>query len=394
MFFPSATVVAAVVLVLAGATPLEARTAARGTGTSNVSAAPKRVGGLWAPKKSSKPRAPKADDDDAREEELLRSKSTPAGDAAPRKRRPIKMDESAQGQGDEEEDEGAEEDEDDEDRPKVTKRRKRVVEEEEEDAAPEPISSQPSVIPRVINFGVGMAGMRRSFAYDQAAQQGDKGFRLGYQLALESYPFVNQPNGAWRTIGIGAFYEKEYGDATWSSPSSGQFVGYGFNQSRWGFDARWAIPAGDWVIIAPALGYGRLGADLKRMTPTAPSSCGATVMEPCFADVNASYLSADVHLRFGVTTTFALSLSGGYLLGLGVQRGMDQIAAEASATMRGFHVDAGAQLLIGDYFAVQAAIPFRRYSFAFDAPTGSTFMYRAATDMYFGLIAGVAVLTK
>ena len=50
--------------------------------------------------------------------------------------------------------------------------------------------------------------------------------------------------------------------------------------------------------------------------------------------------------------------------------------------------------VIGDYFAVQATIPFRRYSFAFDAPTGSSFMYRAATDMYYGLVAGVAVLTK
>jgi len=390
MLFRSATVVAALVLVLAGASPLEARTTARGAATSAVSAAPTRVGGLWAPKKSSRPRPPK-EDDDAREEELLRPRSTPAGgEAGAKKRRPIKMEEGQ----DEESDEDAEEgDEDDEDGPKVTKRRKRVVE-EEEDEGPDPIASQPSVIPRLVNFGVGMAGMRRGFAYDQAAQQGDKGLRLGYQIALESYPFVTRPNGAWRTIGIGAFYEKEYGDATWNSPMSGQFVGYGFNQSRWGFDARWAIPAGEWVVIVPALGYGRIGADLKRMTPTAPSSCGATVMEPCFADINASYVSADLHLRFGVTSTFALSLSGGYLLGLGVQRGMDQIAAEASATMRGFHVDAGAQLLVGDWFALQATIPFRRYSFAFEAPAGSSFMYRAATDMYFGLIAGVAVLTK
>jgi hypothetical protein len=392
MLLPSATVVGALVIVFAGASPLEARTAPRGAAVSSsaTAAAPTRVSGLWAPKKSSKPRPPK--DDDAREEELLRPKSTPVGgggEAAARKRRPIKMDESQE----EEEEEAEEGDEEDEDAPRVTKRRKRVVEEEEDDS-PEPIASQPSVIPRVIQFGIGMAGVRRSFAFDQAGQQGDKGVRLGYQLALESYPFVNQPNGAWRTIGIGAYYEKEYGDATWNSPMSGQFVGYGFNQSRWGFDARWAIPAGEWVVITPALGYGRAGADLQRMTPTAPSACMTGVMEPCFADINASYLSADVHMRFGVTPTFALSLSGGYLLGLGVQRGMDQIAAEASATMRGFHVDAGAQLLLGDYLAVQAAIPFRRYAYAFEPTAGSSFMYRAATDMYFGLIAGIAVLTK
>jgi hypothetical protein len=390
MFFPSATVVAALALVLASASPLEARTAARGTVTSTAAAAPTRVGGLWAPKKTSRPRPPK-DDDDAREEELLRPKSTPAGgEVGAKKRRPIKMDASEDEESDDEAEEG---DEEDEDQPRVTKRRKRVVE-EEEDEGPDPLTSQPSVIPRLINFGVGMAGMRRSFAYTTATQQGDKGVRFGYQLALESYPFVTQPNGAWRTIGIAAFYEKEYGDATWNSPMSGQFVGYGFNQSRWGFDARWAIPAGEWVVIAPALGYGRMGADLQRMTPTAPSSCGSTSMEPCFADINASYLSADVHLRFGLTPTFALSLSGGYLLGLGVQRGMDQIAAEATATMRGFHVDAGAQMLVGEWFAIQATVPFRRYAFAFDAPAGSSVMYRGATDMYYGLIAGVAVLTK
>jgi hypothetical protein len=387
MLFQSATVVAALVFVLAGASPLEARTATRGAAVSTTAAAPIRVGGLWAPKKSSKPRPPK--DDDAREEELLRSKSTPPpSESAPRKRRPIKMDESQE----EEEEEAEEGDEDEEDAPRVTKRRKRVVE-EEEDEAPQPIASQPSVFPRVINFGIGMAGVRRSFAYDQAGQQGDKGIRLGYSLALESYPFVNQPNGVWRTIGIGAHYEKQYGDSTWSSPMSGQFIGYGFNQSRWGFDARWAIPAGEWVLIVPALGYGRAGADLQRMTPIAPGMCTTGVMDACTADINASYLSADVHLRFGLTPTLALSLSGGYLLGLGVQRGMDQIAAEASATMRGFHIDAGAQMLLGDYLAVQATIPFRRYAFAFDT-AGSSVMYRAATDMYYGLIAGIAVLTK
>jgi hypothetical protein len=389
MLFPSATVVAALMLCLAGASPVEARTAARGAAGS-VAASTKVAAGLWAPKKS-KPRAPRDDAADAREEDLLKSRAPAGGgDAAQPKttrRRPIKMDDSAE----EGEEEGAEEgDEEDEDRPKVVKKRRRVVEEEEEDT-PEPIPSQPSVIPRIVNLGVGMAAMRRSFSFDQATQQGDKGVRLGYQIALESYPFVTQPSGAWRTIGLGAFYEKEYGDAT-STSMTGAFTGYKFNQSRWGFDLRWAIPAGEWVVIIPALGYGRIGADLERMQPLQP--CAATEMQPCFGDVKASYLSADVHIRIGVTPTFALSLSGGYLLGLGVAKGTDQITSEASATMRGFHVDPGAQILVGNWFAVQATIPIRRYSYSFEAPANPTFTYRSASDMYYGLIAGVAVLTK
>jgi hypothetical protein len=393
MFFPSATV-AAIVLSFIGAPPIEARSAAPAPGAAVATPAPLKVAaGLWAPKKS-KPRAP-ARDDDAREEELLKSPRAPSGGgdvaARPAKRRPIKMDDSEE-EGDEE---GAEEgDEEEEDRPKVVKRRKRVIEEEEADVE-EPLDSQPSVIPRLIHVGIGAAMMRRSFSYDLATLQGDKGFRPGYQIALESYPFVTQPNGAYRTLGIGAFYEKQYGSGIQEMPMTGMFTGYPYNQGRWGFDVRWGIPVGQWVLIMPAVGYGRISTDLQRTEPTPPSGCNSTVTSPCFADTNTAYLSADVHLRFGVTPTFALSLAGGYMLGLGVGRGTDQIAAEAAATMRGFHVDAGAQLLISDYFAVQATIPFRRYSYAFDPPMGSTVvMYRGASDLYYGLMAGIAVFTK
>jgi hypothetical protein len=345
----------------------------------------KLAAGLWAPKKSSKPKPSR---DDEREEELLKSSRAPAGGDAgtsrPR-RRPIKMDES-QEEGDEESEEG---DDDDDDKPKVVKRRKRV---EEEPEVEEPIALQPAVIPRLVAFEIGPAMIRRSFAFDQASLQGDKGFRTGYQLAVEAYPFVTQMSGAYRTIGIGAFYEKEYGDATATMPD-GSFSGYGFKQGRWGFDARFGIPLGQWVLLMPALGYGRIVADLERSQTVSPASCmSAGGMPPCFGDVNASYLAADVHLRIGVTPTFAVSLVGGYLLGLGVTRRADQIPADAPATMKGFHVDAGAMLLIKEWLAVQAVIPLRRYSFAFDAPAGTT--YHSAADMYYGLMGGLAVFTK
>jgi hypothetical protein len=380
MLFPSATVVAALVVTLAGASPLEARTATSGS-------AMKLAAGLWAPKKSK----PKPRDDDAREEELLKSPSAPAGGGngtatARQRRRPIKMDESAE----ESDDDSEEGDDEDEDRPKVTKRHKRVVEEEEADVE-EPIALQPSVIPRLVSFEVGPAMIRRSFAYDTATLQGDKGVRLGYQLAVEAYPFVTQMSGAHRTLGIGAYYEKQYGDATATMPD-GSFSGYGFNQSRWGFDARYGFPIGQWFLLMPALGYGHMGADLQRNQAVAPGNCmSAGGMPPCFGDVSAPFISADIHMRLGVTPQFALSLVGGYMLGLGVTKGDHQITAEAPATMRGFHVDAGATFLIKDWLAVQAVVPFRRYSFAFD---GTGLAYKSAADMYYGVMGGLVVFTK
>lgn len=389
MLFPSATVVAALLLNLAGAAPSPNPRVGRGVSAPAAPAALKVAAGLWAPKKSK----PKAKDEDAQEEELLKPRK-PAGDAgAPRttKRRPIKMDGTAE-EGDDEAEEG--DDEDDEDRPKVVKRRKRVSEEEEEDESPEPIASQLSVIPRAVDFTLGPTVLRRSFGYNLGTEQGDHAFRYGYHFALESFPLVARPSGWYRTIGIGAYYEKEYGDSTRSQPS-GVFMGAAVNHSRWGFDARYAIPAGEWVVIMPALGYGRTGSDLVRMTPTMPSSCLTSNPDPCFGDIKASYMAADLHLRVGISPRMALSLSGGYLLGLGVARGPDQITAEASASMNGFHVELGASMLIGDWFAVGAQIPFRHYGFSFNPPTGGgAFMAKSATDTYYGLLAGFAVMTR
>jgi hypothetical protein len=392
MLFPSATVVAATVLSwIVGTSPIATRAAPRGARGSVV--APTRVAaGLWAPKKSTKPR-PAREDDDSREEELLkpRAPANGGGGTPKTKRRPIRMDDSTAEEGEDETDEGG--DEDDEDKPKVVKRRKRVAEEEEDDS-PEPIESQPSVIPRLVNVAIAPSLIRRSFAFDQAALQGDAGVRLGYQLALESFPLVTRPSGWYRTFGIGAVYEKEYGDATHNA-TGGMFNGYPFNQSRLGFDLRFAIPAGEWVIVMPAIGYGRVGADLQRSNPTTPTNCmAASAMDPCFGDVNASYLSVDVHIRVGVSPTFALSLAGGYLQGLSVTKGMDQITAEGDASMKGFHVEGGPTLLLSDWVALQANATFRRYGYAFSPASGTSFTYRSAADMYYGVIAGLALFTK
>jgi hypothetical protein len=383
------------VLVLnpAGTSPIATRTAPAAAAGS-VAASTKVASGLWAPPKKSKKPA-RESEGEAQEEELLRPQRTPpaGGTAAPKKRRPIKMDENAEEGGDDEADQGGDGDDDDEDKPKVSKKRKRVSEEEEDESA-EPLESQPSVIPRLINFLAAPAVVRRSFGFNETSLQGDAGFRMGYQLSLESFPLVTQPNGWYRTAGIGISYEKEYGTAIHTA-SGGMFNGYPFNQSRLGIDLRFAIPAGEWVVIMPAIGYGRVGADLQRSNPTTPTNCtAASAMDPCFGDVNASYLSVDVHIRVGLTPTFALSLAGGYLQGLGVQRGADQITAEGAATMKGFHVEAGASVLLADWVAFQAVLPFRRYAFAFEPASGTSFSYRGAADTYYGLIAGLALFTK
>jgi len=95
MLFPSATIVAAMVLSSTFSTPpIATRPAPRGVPRS-VSASTKVVAGLWAPKKSAKPR-PARDDDDSREEELLKPRAPASGGGATSsRRRLIKMDETA-----------------------------------------------------------------------------------------------------------------------------------------------------------------------------------------------------------------------------------------------------------------------------------------------------------
>ena len=255
------------------------------------------------------------------------------------------------------------------------------------------IPSLQPILPRVINFELGTSMQKRSFSYDLPTMQGDNSFRFGYQIALEAYPMLKLPNGWFRTLGIGGSYAKEYGDAI-TERMSGMFTGYPVNQGRWGFDARYAIPVGERVVLMPALGYGNTSADLKRMSPLSPSSCLTAETAPCFADIKTSYISADFHIRVAASETLGLSLSGGYLLGLGVaQRDGSDLRAGAGGDervpRRGGRPHADQGLVCG-----LRRVPFRRYSFAFGAPAeGTTIMYSSAGDTYVGATAGVAMFT-
>jgi hypothetical protein len=81
---------------------------------------------------------------------------------------------------------------------------------------------------------------------------------------------VSQPNGWYRTLGIGAYYEKQYGDATSTCETDVQRLR--LQSEPLGFDAR-RHPGGEWVVMMPALGYGAHGADLQRTTPSTPANC-------------------------------------------------------------------------------------------------------------------------
>ena len=92
----------------------------------------------------------------------------------------------------------------------------------------------------------------------------------------------------------------------------------------------------------PALGYGNMSADLKRMSPLSPSSCLTAETAPCFADIKTSYVSADFHVRVAASEALGLSLSGGVPARPRRRQRIDRISAQAPAEMKGFHVEAGA----------------------------------------------------
>ena len=153
--------------------------------------------------------------------------------------------------------------------------------EEEDDDVEDVIPSLPPILPRLINFELGTSVQKRSFSYDLPTMQGDSSFRIGYQIGLEAYPMMTQPNGWYRTLGIGGSYAKEYGDAI-TQGMSGMFTGYPVNQGRWGFDARYAIPVGEHVVLIPALGLrqhvGRPQADVAARAVELPHGRDGAVL--------------------------------------------------------------------------------------------------------------------
>jgi hypothetical protein len=406
MIVNSASVAVAMVLSLTGTSPFEPGLVARppaGAAVVRLAAGAK----LWAPKKSK----PKSDDDEEtakKEEELLNPHSArPASAARPaaaprpasaqrpaagavRQRRPIKMDEASNDEEDDEDDQG---DDDEDDKPKVAKRRKKIVEEEEDEDEDVPLPSLPVVRPRLVGLEAGPTMMVRSFHYNTPLQ-GDNHTRFGYQFALEAFPLLRTPPGFYRRIGLGIVYEAVSGTAGILNTNTGLASTANVSMGRWGFDLRYALTFGARLVVVPALGYGKASANLDRPMTMLPSACLVTNADPCFASVNPSYLSMDLHIRVAATPLLSFSLVGGYLLGLGVQSGAGQISSsEATASMSGFHVDVGASLLAySEWLAVTAQVPIRQYNYSLAPTAGSAVTYRSATDTNYGLILGLSAL--
>jgi len=391
-FFGPTTLVLMALLSIAGVQPAgaaEAHGRARPVSASRHLAA----GKLWAPKKA-RPRENKADSAAriAREEEELLRPRNAAGASSARPHRRIKMEAERQS-GDDEAEEDDSDDEDDEDHPTVSKRRRSSDEEEDDDDDDdEGVASLPSIAPHLIALGVGSSFLHRSFSFDRPLQQ-DKGFRIGYALDLESYPLLTTGPGWQQTLGLGFQYASEIvGTAGVHDSSSEALVSYPVKQARWGIDLRYALTFGEHVVIIPALGYGKLNVDLQRPSPVAPSACMVGSELPCFADVNASHLTADLHIRIAVSPSFGLSLVSGVYRGLNISRAAGGIAAEAPASSNGFHVEPGVTMMLGDWFALQARLPIIRNSYAFGLPSSGVALYRSATETYYGLVLGVALV--
>jgi hypothetical protein len=402
----SVTLAAALVLSLLGAPPKQAVASPRRPAV----AAPVQVAaGLWAPKKSERSserperssersgssggKSKRGDEGySAKEEELLKPHTpTPASASRPRHR--VRMEPPAARDEDEEDEE-----DDEEDSPRVKKRRK-LAEDEDEEGDDEdeeedvPLPSLPAVRPRLVTLFAGAGAVKRSFAYNTPLQGDNVLARMGYTLSLEAFPLLRTPPGFHRRIGVGAVYEKASGVANTFQSSDGSTVSYPVSHGHWGFDLRTFFALGERVVLAPAVGYGQASSDLQRRNPVMPSACILTNAQPCFADANVSFLSLDAHLRIALTSELSLALSGGYLAGLSVQRGMGQISSsEATAKLYGLHAELGLSYLIKDWFAVQGVVPFRRYAYAFKPAAGGAATYASAADTYYGLTVGIAVL--
>jgi hypothetical protein len=397
MFVSPASVSVFMALSFPGALPPAPRVEPLGAATPRVRLAAVK---LWAPKK---PKA-KTEEDYAKEEEMLLklphvtkapqitrsalpARPAPAANASTR--RGVKFEEAAN------DDARANDGQEDDDGEVATVRKRKRVFEDDDEVEVEPLPSLPVVRPRLVAFEVGPAMIVRTLHYD-AALQGESHTRLGYQLALESFPFLNTTPGFLRLIGIGASFEAESGNAG-IIQGNGATRSYPVGMYRWGADLRYALPFGPRWVVVPAVGYGRASANLQDLPASmvvTPSACTTSTSYPCFASANPSYVSIDVNVRAAVLPALSVSFAVGYFAGIGVASGVGQISSsEATATVGGYHIDLGGSLLAyGDWLAVTAQIPIRQYNYSFTPTAGSAATYRSATDTNYGFVVGVAAL--
>ena len=295
----------------------------------------------------------------------------------------------------EEEDEASSEDEEeDEDRPRP-KRRRRVSEEEEEDDEEEdedaPMASMPSVIPKLFSLEVGVGFIGRNFAYDTPMQKENTFPRLGLTAGIEAFPLLRFAHGWVKRFGIGIAVDAEFGAAALQQPN-GASISFPVTQRRWVGDVRYAIVAGERVVFIPAVGVASDVFDLKTTgAGMPPSACSSTSTMPCLADVNSTSLIGGAQLRVALTDEVALSVAGGYIMGLSVSKAVGHIASERTTKMAGYTFEIGGSFMVKQWLAVRAAIPYTHYGYTF---TGGTATYTKASETYYGLNLSAIVFIR
>lgn len=330
--------------------------------------------------------APAAAPKDAVEEEEEEAAAPPRRPVAPTpRRRPVVEEDEESASGDE--------DEEEEDAPRVKRKRKRVAEEEEDEEEEDddtPMASMPSVVPRLFSAEVGIAFIGRNFSYNTPMQKESTFPRLGATVGVETYPLLRTSRGWVKRFGVGLSVDTEFGAAALKQPN-GSSVSFPVTQRRWVGDLRYAILAGEHVVILPAVGLASGVFDLKTTgAGIAPSACNTSMTMPCLADVNTTSLSAAAHIRVALTEEVALSVGGGYIMGLSVGKAVGQIGSERTAKLAGYYFEIGGNMMLKDWLAFRAAIPFTHYGYAF---SGGTATYSKASETYYGLTISALVFT-
>jgi hypothetical protein len=250
----------------------------------------------------------------------------------------------------------------------------------------------PVLTPNLVSLGLGTSLMGRSFHFDAPLQSESTFGRAGAALSVESYPLARLAEpGSWLARwGVAGSFAFERGDAGVGQPGGGTLT-YPAGQRRWDIDVRYALDAGDRLVIVPRLGVGASSYDVDGRAPVAPSMCAGASTQVCRPGVTVAHATLGVDVRAALTPDVALSAAAAYLPGFSVGGGAGQLGAEADASARGFSGELAVSWRIIDWLALRASLPVVRYSYSFN---DAAVAYRSASETYYGVVAGATALIR
>jgi hypothetical protein len=262
-------------------------------------------------------------------------------------------------------------------------------EREEADEGPRPVTL-PVVTPRLLAFELGGSLMGRMFKFNAPLQQEKTFPRPGVVAALELHPLLLM-SGWFSNLGLGAQFEREFGNAGLPQGDGGT-LNYAVTEMRWAIDVHYSFQLGERFVLVPYAGYGHSGYDIQRTNETtAPSACTGNIMQICLPDVQLSHMTLGLLARVAFTPTFGMSLGAAWLPAFGVGKAPGQIGAEAAPSATGFSGELAATWQLAGWLAARAAIPIVRYDYSWSAANLS---YKSASEMYYGMVAGLVAWTN